>query len=128
LQITAQPKGQGQVSNFERELFAQAVPNMTNSPEGLMQAIAIGKRLDDYDRQVAQIHRDVAKENKGLPNYIEAQQRIATLGPPLSSGELGALERLRPADSSAGAAAVTTPGVPDRAAVEAEMRRRGLLK
>lgn len=122
LQITAQPKGQGAVSNFERELFSQAVPAMVNSPEALNKAIEIGKRLDDYDRQVAQIHRDVAKQNGGLPNYIEAQQRIATLGPPLSPGETAALERLKPGQNAAGGAK------PDPAAVEAEMRRRGLLK
>lgn len=95
LQIVAAPKGQGSVSNYERNLFASAVPAMTNSPEMLVKAIDIAKRLDDYDRAVAQIHRDAAKDNKGLPHLIDAQQRVAALGPPLSPGEMVALESIK---------------------------------
>lgn len=106
LQITAAPQGQGAVSNYERELFAQASPQLINTPEALAQMIQIGQRLDNYDRQVAQIHRDVARESGGLPNFIEAQQRIAALGPPLSPEETAALQSIqKPAEGGAGAPA-----------------------
>ncbi len=109
IQIAAAPKGQGSVSNYEREIFAEAIPKMTTSPEGLEQALAIGKRLDDYDRQVAQIHREVAKQNGGRPNYLEAQQRIAALGPPLSAAETAALERLKGEKGAAAPAGNAAP-------------------
>ena len=72
-------------------------------------------RLDDYDRKVAQIHRDVAQSNGGLPDYIEAQQRIAALGPPLSPQQMRALQELRDrptpgADAGAAPGSATTAG------------------
>lgn len=115
LAIAAAPKGQGATSNYERELYSQAVPNMTNSPEGLTQAIAIGKRLDDYDRQVAQIHRDVAREHNSIPNYVEATQRIAALGPPLSAGEMAGLERLKPGQQGGAPGQPGAPAAPPTA-------------
>ena len=51
----------------------------------------------------------MTKTNNGLPNLIEAQQRIAELGPPLSAGEIGALEALKP-----GAGAAPGGGAPRR--------------
>jgi hypothetical protein len=84
LQITAAPKGQGAVSNFERELLSEAVPRMADSPEGLAKAISMAVRLDDYDRKVAEIHRESARANGGNPNYLDVSERIAALGPPLT--------------------------------------------
>jgi flagellar motor protein MotB len=92
LAIHAMPKGQGAVSNYERELFAKSLPNLTQSPEGLKQAINISRKLEQFDAQVAQIYRDSAKANKGLPNYIEVQEKIAALGSPLGDAEMGALQ------------------------------------
>lgn len=91
LGIHAQPKGQGAVSNYERELFAKSLPNMTQSPEGLKAAIDISRKLEQFDQQVAQIYRDSAKANKGLPNYLEVQEKIAGLGSPLSDSQMAAL-------------------------------------
>ena len=95
LQVTAQPKGQGSVSNEERRLLAEAVPGMANSPEGLAKAIAMATRLDDYDRKVAEIHRQSARANGGNPNYLDVSERIAALGPPLTPAEMSALEALK---------------------------------
>lgn len=92
LAIHAMPKGQGAVSNYERELFAKSLPNLTQSPEGLRQAITISRKLEEFDQKVAQIYRDSAKTNKGLPNYLEVQEKIAALGSPLGDAEMGALQ------------------------------------
>jgi muramidase (phage lysozyme) len=95
LALLSAPKGQGSVSNYERELYSAALPLMTDSAESLRKAIDIGKRLDDYDRQVAQIHREVARGNGNMPDWLEARDRISKLGPPLSVAETNALESMR---------------------------------
>jgi hypothetical protein len=91
LGIHAQPKGQGAVSNYERELFAKSLPNMTQSPEGLKMAIDISRKLEQHDQKVAEIYRESAKANKGMPNYLEVQEKIAALGSPLSDSHMAAI-------------------------------------
>lgn len=91
LGVHAQPKGQGAVSNYERELFAKSLPNMTQSPEGLKMAIDISRKLEQFDQRVAEIYRDSAKANKGMPNYLEVQEKIAALGSPLSDSQMAAI-------------------------------------
>jgi hypothetical protein len=91
LGIHAQPKGQGAVSNYERELFAKSLPNMTQSPEGLKMAIDISRKLEQHDQKVAEIYRESAKSNKGMPNYLEVQEKIAALGSPLSDSHMAAI-------------------------------------
>ncbi len=91
LAIHAQPKGQGAVSNFEREMFAKSLPNMTQSPEGFRKAVDISRSLEKFDFKVAQIYRDSARNNKGLPNYLEVQDKIAELGSPLSDDQMATI-------------------------------------
>lgn len=91
LGIHAQPKGQGAVSNYERELFAKSLPNMTQSPEGLKMAIDISRKLEQFDMNVARIWRESAAANRGIPNYLDVQNKIADLGSPLSPGEMSAI-------------------------------------
>jgi hypothetical protein len=91
LQAAAAPKGQGSTSDYERSLFSSGLASMATSKEGLARAIAIANRLDQYDVQVAQIHEDVARQNRGYPDYLAVQQRLRELGPPLSEGEKAAL-------------------------------------
>lgn len=91
LGIHAQPKGQGAVSNYEREMFAKSLPNMTQSPEGLKQAINISRKLEQFDQKVAEIYRESARANKGPPNYLDVQDKIAALGSPLGDREMAAL-------------------------------------
>lgn len=110
LGIHAQPKGQGAVSNYERELFAKSLPNMTQSPEGLKLAIGISRSLEQYDQKVAQIYRESARANKGLPNYLDVQDKIAGLGSPLSDSQMGALGGQGNATSAAPKAAAPQPG------------------
>jgi hypothetical protein len=91
LAIHAQPKGQGAVSNYERQLYASSLPSMTQSPEGLKQAIGINRKLEQFDQQVAQIYRESAGAHNGLPNYLEVQEKIAKLGSPLSDRDMVAM-------------------------------------
>jgi hypothetical protein len=91
LGVNAQPKGQGAVSNYERELFAKSLPNMTQSPEGLKMAIDISRKLEQFDMAVARIWRESAAANRGIPNYLDVQNKIADLGSPLSPGEMSAI-------------------------------------
>lgn len=88
LAIHAQPKGQGAVSNFERDMFAKSLPNMTQSPEGFKKAVGISRSLEQFDMKVAQIYRDSARANNGIPNYLEVQDKIAALGSPLSDSQM----------------------------------------
>lgn len=103
--IHAQPKGQGAVSNSERELFAKAIPNITMSPEALGRSIQISRDLDGYDRKVAQIYRDNAKANGGIPNSIDVNEAIEKLGSPLSVRDTNYLRKA----SEGGGAAVAQP-------------------
>jgi hypothetical protein len=101
LQAAAAPKGQGSTSDYERSLFSSGLASMATSREGLARAIAIANRLDQYDVQVAQIHEDVARQNRGYPDYLAVQQRLRELGPPLSESEKAALQGIQSGRSAA---------------------------
>jgi hypothetical protein len=64
---------------------------MSQSPEGLKMAIDISRKLEQHDQKVAEIYRESAKANKGLPNYLEVQEKIAGLGSPLSDSHMAAI-------------------------------------
>jgi hypothetical protein len=117
LAIHAQPKGQGAVSNYEREMYAKSIANMTMSPEALSRAIATGRKLDDFDRKVAQIYRDNARKNGGVPDSITINEEIDKLGSPLSQSEMNYLRRSGDAKAAPGAAsapaAETKPKAPE---------------
>jgi hypothetical protein len=108
LQAAAAPKGQGSTSDYERSLFSSGLASMATSKEGLARAIAIANRLDQYDVQVAQIHEDVARQNRGYPDYLAVQQRLRELGPPLSEGEKAALTAV----SSGATPSAVSPAAP----------------
>lgn len=91
LQVTSAPKGQGQVSNYERQLFAQAVPTITMTPDGLQKALDIAKKLDAFDRKVARIYRDNARKGGGVPDPVTVNEEISALGAPLSQSEMSIL-------------------------------------
>lgn len=93
LAIHAQPKGQGAVSNFERDMYAKSIANMTMSPEALSRAIDMGRKLDNFDRKVAEIYRNNARKNGGVPNSIDINEEIDKLGAPLSQSELNYLRK-----------------------------------
>jgi hypothetical protein len=95
LAFLAVPPNQGSWSNVERQLLKSSIGGMSMTPEGLTDAIRMMQQLDDYDRKVSEIHRQVADKNQGLPNLLEAQRRVEALGPPLTAQQEAALERLR---------------------------------
>lgn len=112
LAIHAQPKGQGAVSNYERQLYASALPSMIQSPEGLTQAIGINRKLEQFDQRVAEIWRNSARDNKGIPNYLDVQDKIAALGSPLGDGDMAAIQ-----PSSGAPPAAAAPAAPAKAAL-----------
>ena len=115
LAIHAQPKGQGAVSNYERELYASALPSMIQSPEGLKMAIDINRKLEQFDMGVARIWRESAAANRGIPNYLDVQNKIADLGSPLSPGEMAAISNGKAgAQPSAPAATAPAPAATSR--------------
>jgi hypothetical protein len=113
--IHAQPKGQGAVSNVERELFAKAIPNIAMSPEALQRSINISRSLDEYDRKAAQIYRDNAKKNGGIPDSIEVNQEIEKLGAPLSTADTSFLQK-----AGAGAEAAKPAVTPAKTPVQGQ--------
>lgn len=92
LSIHAQPKGQGAVSNYEREMFAKSLPNIMQSPEGFKKAIGINRALEQYDINVAKIWRESARKNGGIPNYLEVQDKIQELGSPLTDSQMSLIQ------------------------------------
>jgi hypothetical protein len=121
LGVHAQPKGQGAVSNYERELFAKSLPNMTQSPEGLKQAIDISRRLEQFDQKVAEIYRESARTNKGLPNYLEVQDKIAALGSPLSDSQMAAINGGAPVSAQK----ASSPPIPQPGMIKDGWRFKG---
>jgi len=95
LAFMAVPPNQGSWSNIERQLLKSSLAGMSQTPEGLTNAIRMMQQLDDYDRKVSEIHRQVADKNGGLPNILEAQRRVEALGPPLTPAQQTALEQLQ---------------------------------
>ena len=109
LAFMAVPPNQGSWSNVERQLLKSSLAGMSQTPEGLTNAIRMMQQLDDYDRKVSEIHRQVADKNGGLPNILEAQRRVEALGPPLTPAQQTALERLQQGGAPA-TAPDTQPG------------------
>jgi hypothetical protein len=111
LQISAAPKGQGSTSNYERSLYSEAVPNILQTPGGFATAIDMQRRLNQYDRDVAQKYQDSADKHDGIPNINEVQREIRKLGPPLHPAETAALESYKQQrDAAAGGAVGTQSG------------------
>jgi hypothetical protein len=95
LAFLAVPPGQGSWAIVERQMLKNSIGSIALTPEGLTDAIRMMQQLDDYDRKVSEIHRKVADQNKGLPNLLEAQRQVEALGPPLTTAQQTALERLQ---------------------------------
>lgn len=94
VELAATPKGQGSITENERALIREGYPMMSQSPEGISKIIGQLQRLDDYDMKVAQLYRENARKNGGVPNYLEVTEQIAQLPPALSEGEMYALQDL----------------------------------
>jgi hypothetical protein len=82
--------------------------------------------LDEYDRKAAQIYRDNAKKNGGIPDSVEVNQEIEKLGSPLSPADTNYLQKAGAGSPTEAASKPSAPAVPSGALEEA--RRRGLIK
>ena len=109
LQSQMAPKGQGSVSNFERELYGRIPGSIINSPEALHQMIAIGLQLDAYDRRVAQAWRGSIRN--GIPDYTAGLDAVSRLGPALTADQLNMLQRYATL-ATPGTGAAPAPGQP----------------
>lgn len=118
LAIESAPKGQGQVSNYERTMFKDALPQMTQSPEGFRQAVGMAQRLNEYEIAAAKIWQEEARAAPhGVPDYRNVQDKLMALGPPLTSDEVASLQSLSNKEAAGPqmpAAAPVTPAAPVR--------------
>lgn len=125
LELAFAPKGQGAITENEREIIRRGIPNIAQTPDGVMRVIEAGRRLDEHDRKVAKIFRDNARKNGGTVNPVEVDEELSKLGPVMSQGELnffagtkgaasspsGAAKQGQPAPKSAGVSGTTGSGV-----------------
>lgn len=128
-------KGQGQITENERAILKAAIPSLTTTLEGNRKVIDLMKRLDAHDLEVARVYRENARKNGGIVDPVSVAEEVAALGSPLSSREMSDLQKAgaprqggQSAPGTAPTAAPAAPGQPSQADIEAEMRRRGLLK
>ncbi|HYH17891.1 MAG TPA: lytic transglycosylase domain-containing protein [Azospirillum sp.] len=80
-------KGQGQITENERLMLREALPSLTTTLEGNKQIMNMLRRLDSYDKQVAQAYRDNAKRNGGIVDPVSVAEDLAKLGPALSESD-----------------------------------------
>jgi hypothetical protein len=83
--------------------------------------------LDEYDRKAAQIYRDNAKKNGGIPDSVEVNQEIEKLGAPLSTADTSFLQKAGAGATAEAAKPAAAPNAAPAGALE-EARRRGLIK
>lgn len=112
------------ISNADRDFIQQIFPSLANTPEGNAMIVKVMQRMNDRKIEIAQMARG---HNKGrLDADFEAKlDDFAAQHPLFSDKEMAELN----AAAQAPATTQTPPpgtGIPDRAAIEAEMQRRKL--
>lgn len=105
LEIAATPKGQGQITENERVLIREQMPQLLNTPGGNVLIIKAIRELDEYDRKAAAVLRQVAKEGSGYVDPVRAAEEVAKLGPALSPSIYAAISGNRGGEAKSGAAA-----------------------
>lgn len=83
LELAATPKGQGQITENERVLIREQMPQLLNTPNGNSLIISAIRHLDEYDRKAAAVLRQVAKEGGGYVDPVRAAEELSKLGPAL---------------------------------------------
>lgn len=86
-------KGQGQVSNYERELANETVELLGNTPEGalaVMRMIEAGIRRQE---EIKGIYERNAADNGGVPSLFQIGAEISKLGPANDPAFLADLQR-----------------------------------
>lgn len=87
LELAAAPKGQGQITENERKIIREQIPQIGNTVEGNRKIIGMLRRLDEFDGKVADIYIANAEKNNGIVNYVEAAKEIRKLGTPLTTAD-----------------------------------------
>lgn len=131
IELENTPKGQGAITENERGLVRDVNNLFGSTPEGAQLLIAATRQLDRYDRQVAEVYRESARRNGGIPNPLEVSEGVSKLPPPMDpqlQQQLVAMAQQAKGGAPAPAPGQTqAPQTPTRADIEAELRRRGKL-
>ena len=108
------------ISDSDRKSIALIGPSIQKTPEGNRQLIGIYRSIAQREQQIAQMARDYAKANGGRidAGFDDQVARFAEANPLFPAAQSSARAQ---SDGVAGAA-------PARAAIEDEMRRRGMMK
>lgn len=129
IELANTPKGQGQITENERVLIREGANLFGSTPEGAQLLIGATRAVNNFDRQVLKIYTESAKKNGGTPNPVEVAEGLQNLPPPMPPAlERQIMERIAASKGSAGPATAPMPAGVQTNDIEAEMRRRGLLK
>ncbi len=102
MQVNAQPKGQGAVSNYERELFSKAVVNMGRSTEGNKLLLDYYGKIKQRDAEVARLYENELKDNGRITPGFLTKVHDHLDKPLFSDSELKNMERLAGLSDAAG--------------------------
>jgi hypothetical protein len=104
VELANTPKGQGSITDNERGLIREANNLFGSTPDGAELSIQATRQVNAYDAKVAEIYRQNAARNGGVPNPIEVDNEIANLPPPLDPSLynklLGVVSQKEPKDKT----------------------------
>lgn len=100
-------------SNADRDFLVTQVPTLANTPEGNKRLIGYMRQVAQREQKIAALARQYAQQNKGRFDQVGFNEAVARWA---EQSPLFANEQR------------TTTASPQVSPVEAEMRRRGLLK
>ena len=112
-------KGSGAQSDLELKNFMKSLPNLGNTPEGNE---ILKTTLDGLYQNKVRAAEIGAKALSGAITRDEAETQLRKLPDPME----GYREFQKKRGAAPAAAPAATAGQPDRAAIEAELKRRGL--
>lgn len=102
-------KGQGPISDRERELLANAADLMGNDPRGARLIMRAIKGMHAYDDQVHEIYLKSAENNGGTPSPVEVGREIKKLGSPVDRSIIADLEKRAESKGKVGPSAAPKP-------------------
>lgn len=92
IELAAAPRGQGQITENERAIIREQIPQLGNTVEGNRRILSMLRKLDDFDKKVADIYIANAEANDGVVNYVQAAKDIRKLGEPLTTSDMAWLK------------------------------------
>lgn len=125
LELAAAPKGQGQITENERTIIREQIPNLATSVDGNRKIISMLRKLDDFDNKVADIYIANAEKNNGVVNYVEAAKEVRKLGAPLTSQDESFLKSAKASKPAGAAPAAVAPAAPPADAVNLLRMKKG---